>query len=213
MAKINVDKNFEILDNLLATNGSLTEPEKKSITENNEVIKILLERLGKRRLGRKSTEKSDRKKGEKKKKGKGNEGVGRNQLPSRRYPDAIVVEKEVNFEGSRACPCCGEEMVDSGMREVSESLEVIPKKYIIVRESREKLRCGKCHGGMATAPAPARILPGSSYGDSLIMDVVLSKYADLIPMERYAGMAADMGFGGLPPNSLIGPGVTHLISN
>ena len=55
MAKINVDKNFEILDRLVATNGSLTEPEKKSITENNEVIRILLDRLAKRRLGRKST--------------------------------------------------------------------------------------------------------------------------------------------------------------
>ena len=210
MAKINIDKNFEILNNLVATNDSLTGPEKTSITQNNEVIKILLERLEKRRLGRKSSEKSERKK-EKGKKGKGNEGVERNQLPSRRYPDAMVVEKEVKHEGSRACPCCGEKMVDSGMREVSELLEVIPKKYIIVRESREKLRCRKCHGGMVTTPAPARILPGSSYGDSFIMDVTLSKYADLIPMERYASMAADMGFDGLPPNSLIG--LTHHLAN
>lgn len=58
-----------------------------------------------------------------------------------------------------------------------------------------------------TAQIPPRILPRSSYGDDLIMDVALSKYCDLIPINRYVQMAARMGVAGLPANSLIG--LTH----
>ena len=211
MAKINVDRNREVLENLVASNDTLSDAEKTSIEENNEVIKILLERLGKKKLGRKKSEKNPRKKNGGKEKGKNNEGVKRKQLPSERYPDAMVVEKEVLAEPRPACPCCGERMVDSGLREVSESLSVIPKKYIIVRELREKSRCRKCHGGMATVPAAARIVPGSSYGDDFVLDVTASKYGDLIPVERYAQMAADSGLEDLPANSLIG--LTHHLAN
>ena len=56
---------------------------------------------------------------------------------------------------------------------------------------------------MVTAPAPARIIPGSSYSDEMILDVALSKYCDLIPMERYAAMAQRGGLKDLPPQSLI----------
>ena len=198
-----------MLAGLVEKNPTLTDVEKTSIRESNEVIKILLERLAKRRLGRKKSEKTPGKKV--KRKGNGNEGVKRKQLPSERYPDAMVVETDVPRESPPECPCCGEEMVDSGLKEVSESLSVIPKKYIIVRELRQKSRCKKCHGGMVTVPAPPRIVPGSSYADDFVLDVAVSKYADLIPVERYVSIAEDMGFGGLPPNSLIG--LTHHLAN
>jgi transposase len=53
--------------------------------------------------------------------------------------------------------------------------------------------------------------PGSSYGDEVILDVALSKYCDLIPVERYAMMAARQGLKGLPSNSLIN--VTHFLAD
>jgi transposase len=56
---------------------------------------------------------------------------------------------------------------------------------------------------MATAPLPARITPGGSYGDGFIVDAALSKYCDLIPMERYCQMASRNGLVGLPPHSVI----------
>ncbi len=37
----------------------------------------------------------------------------------------------------------------------------------------------------------------------MIIDVVASKYCDLIPVERYVQMAARGGISGLPPHSLI----------
>lgn len=124
-------------------------------------------------------------------------------LPSQRYPDAPLIERHVTLQTLPDCGCCGAQMEDSGMTENSEFLTVIPAKYIVVRQLRHKYRCGKCHGDLKTAPAPKRVTPGSSYSDAMAIDVALSKYCDLIPVERYAAIAGRGGTPGLPPQSLI----------
>lgn len=96
------------------------------------------------------------------------------------------------------------------MTEDSEYLTVIPKKFLIVRQKRHKYRCGSCHGEIQTAPGVPRIAPGSSYGDEVILDVSLSKFCDLIPVERYAMMAGRQGMKDLPSNSLIN--LTHFLA-
>jgi transposase len=126
--------------------------------------------------------------------------------PSQRYPNIAVREVVIAMDPAPSCNNCGKMMSDSGMSEDSEQLTVIPKKYEVLRQRRVKYRC-QCQSCIQTAPAPARILPGSSYSDEMILDVVLSKYCDLIPMERYAAMAARSGLMDLPPHSLIE--VTH----
>jgi transposase len=125
------------------------------------------------------------------------------KLPSERYPDATIREEEINFSEPPACSCCGSAMRDSGMTEDSEYLDVESKEFIVVQQRRHKHRCPNCHGGIATAPVPPRITPGGSYSDALIVDAALSKYCDLIPVERYGQMAARAGLSGLPPHSLI----------
>lgn len=122
--------------------------------------------------------------------------------PSERYPHIPVHEEVITQDPAPGCPCCGKGMTDSGMTEDSEQLTVIPKKYEILRQKRVKYRC-TCQGAIVTAAAPARILPGSSYSDEMILDVGLSKYCDLIPIERYAEMAGRCGLKDLPPHSLI----------
>lgn len=121
---------------------------------------------------------------------------------SERYPNAPIHEENIGFTSPVCCNECGDVMVDSGMSEDSEYLTAEPKEFIIVRQKRQKLRC-KCHGSIVTAPLPARITPGGSYSDDLIVDAALSKFCDLIPMERYCQMAARLGHHGLPPHSLI----------
>lgn len=124
-------------------------------------------------------------------------------LPSQRYPNVQLIEREVTLQELPTCGCCGSQMEDSGMTENSEFLTVIPAQYIVVRQKRHKYRCGKCHGEIRTAPAPKRITPGASYSDAMVIDVALSKYCDLIPVERYAAIAGRGGTPGLPPQSLI----------
>ena len=173
-----------------------------------KIIEILLERQSRKRPGRKSTEKTPPKK-----KGKegGKDRPGRTQLPSERYPDVEVVEKKLDFEEPPFCGCCQSEMVDSGLVEKTEQLTVIPKKYLIYRFLKKKYKCGRCHTGMATPESAERMAPGSSYSDDFIVDVALSKYCDLVPIERYAKMAHRQGLEGLPANSLVG--LTHILAD
>jgi len=122
---------------------------------------------------------------------------------SERYPNAAIQVENIGFDNPPCCPECGKDMQDSGMTEDCEYLTTSPKEYIIVRQKRQKNRCQKCHSAIVTAPAPARIVPGGSYSDEMIVDATLSKFCDLIPMERYCAMAARNGLLGLPPHSLI----------
>ncbi len=64
---------------------------------------------------------------------------------------------------------------------------------------------------MKNTPAIPSIIPTSNYCDSLIIDVTLSKYSDLIPIERYASIAGRENLFDLPPQSLIG--LTHHLAN
>ena len=132
------------------------------------------------------------------------------QRPSSRYPNAPVIERDIDFDESPQCGHCGDQMKDSGMTEDSEVLTVIPKKFLIVKWKRHKYRCG-CHGNLLTAPMVPRICPGSSYSDDMILDVALSKYLDLIPVERYAQMASRNGISGIPAHSLIQ--TTHYLAD
>ena len=94
-------------------------------------------------------------------------------------------------------------MKDSGLTEDSECLTVIPRRYYVVKQKRVKYRCSSCQEGLITVPAIPKIKAGSSYSDEMIVDVALSKYCDLIPVERYVQMAARGGVNGLPANTLI----------
>lgn len=133
------------------------------------------------------------------------------QLPSLRYPNAPLIERHVELKELPQCTCCGSKMQDSGMTEDSEYLTVIPAQFMVIRQKRHKYRCGSCHGALQTAPALPRITPSSAMSDEMILDVALSKYCDLIPIERYASIAGRGGLKDLPAQSLIES--THQLSH
>jgi transposase len=154
----------------------------------------------KHRLFGKSSEKSDKKSPSEKIK---KEPRKRILLPSERYPNIDIIEKRVELDVLPTCPCCSKEMKDSGLTEDSEYLTVIPRRFYVVQQKRVKYRCSGCQDGLITAPVIPRIKSGSSYSDEMMVDVALSKYCDLIPVERYVQMASRSGVNGLPANTLI----------
>lgn len=169
--------------------------EQKSFLLEEQAINI------KHRLFGKSSEKSDKKflPANKAKK----DPRKRILLPSERYPNLDVIEKRVELDKIPMCPCCSKEMKDSGLTEDSEYLTVIPRRYFVVLQKRVKYRCSTCQDNLITVPAIPRIKAGSSYSDEMVVDVALSKYCDLIPVERYVQMADRGGVSGLPANTLI----------
>jgi transposase len=132
-------------------------------------------------------------------------------LPSQRYPGVPIIIEDLGLKKLPKCDDCGCEMSDSGMVEVSECLTLDAREFCIERNRRKKYRCGKCHTSIVTTPLLPRITPGGSYSDKMIIDVAMSKYCDLVPIERYAAIAAREGLVGLPPQSLIE--VTHKLAD
>jgi transposase len=131
-------------------------------------------------------------------------------LPSQRYPNLALEVEELELKNLPICDCCGAETLDSGMFEVSECLTMVPREFYVRRTRRKKYRCGKCHSSIITTPAIPRITPGGSYSDELIVDVAMSKYCDLVPIERYVAIAGREGVRDLPQNSLIE--ITHQLA-
>jgi transposase len=86
------------------------------------------------------------------------------------------------------CGGCGRETTVIGYEE-SEQLEVEPAKYFVVVTKREKRACKSCeeHGVLA-APLPPRIIEKSLVSDRVVIDTVVSKYADHCPLYRQSVM-------------------------
>lgn len=184
---------FEIIkENLRLKNQNLTDA---------QLNLILSERLGELQNAIYGVS-SERYKKPENKKPKNIDPLPKVKKPSERYPNIPVREEKIVFSTIPNCDSCGHIMMDSGMFEESEQLNVIPKRFEIIKYLRSKYRCS-CQGCVKTAPMPERIISGSSYSDDMIIDVVCSKYCDLIPIERYVQMAGRGGLTGLPSNSLI----------
>jgi transposase len=81
-----------------------------------------------------------------------------------------------------ACPDCGGELKPLG-EDVSEMLEYVPASFVVIRQVREKLACGRCDK-IVQAPAPSRPIARGMAGPGLLAHVLVSKYGDHLPLYR-----------------------------
>ena len=126
------------------------------------------------------------------KRGNPNGGASqRTRLPSERFPNARVQEDTLEDPEPPCCDDCKQQMTDSGMTEdPTERTEYQPAEIYIVRTRRKRYHCKGCQSAPKTALLPERIAPGSSLGDSLIIQTCISKFYDLIPTTRFAKILA-----------------------
>jgi transposase len=86
------------------------------------------------------------------------------------------------------CGNCGKENSVIGY-EKSEQLDVKPAEYFVVVTMREKRACKACEEqGVECAPAPVRIIEKSLASDRVVIDTVVSKYADHLPLYRQSAI-------------------------
>ena len=86
------------------------------------------------------------------------------------------------------CGKCGKETVLIGY-ESSEQLDVEPAKYFVRVTKREKRACKACEEqGVQSAPLPARIIDKGLASDRVVIDTVVSKYADYVPLYRQSAI-------------------------
>ena len=106
---------------------------------------------------------------------------GRQTLPSH----LPRVEKIIACTPDRCiCGGCGRETTIIGYEE-SEVLDVKPAEYFVRVTKREKRACKQCEEqGIAVAPTPECIIPKSLVSDQVIIDTVVGKYCDSLPIYR-----------------------------
>ena len=86
------------------------------------------------------------------------------------------------------CSQCGRNKDLIGY-ETSEQLDVEPAKHFVLVTKREKRACKGCEEqGVQTAPVPVRIIEKSLVSDRVIVDTVVNKYCDYLPLYRQSAM-------------------------
>jgi transposase len=106
-------------------------------------------------------------------------------------PEHLKREEKMHKPDSDCCPDCG-----GGLRhfgdDVSEQLEYVPESFKVIRHVRPKFACTDCDR-VIEAPAPSRPIERGLAGPSLLAHVIVSKYADHLPLFRQSEIYARQG--------------------
>ena len=121
---------------------------------------------------------------------------GHGRKPRRDLP---VVEIELDPPADRIiCACCNKPWVPCGEPETSETIEWEVRLFRR-RTKRNKYRrpdgcaCDDGRPGTVCAPTPPALIPNGLLGISFIVEALLLKFLDAVPMHRILGMAARAG--------------------
>src|SRR3954452_1540218 len=101
------------------------------------------------------------------------------------------IERVVDVE-STICPCCSGALHRIG-EDVSERLDIVPAQFRVIVVRRPKYACRACEEVVLQAPAPARLIEGGLPTDGTVSQVLVSKYADHLPLYRQAQILARQG--------------------
>jgi transposase len=116
----------------------------------------------------------------------------RRTRPSRKpLPEDLPREVVTHLPPHTNCPDCGGVLRQFG-EDVSEQLERIPATYKVIRNVRPKFACAACEH-VIEAPAPARPIDNGLPGPGLLAHVLVSKYADHLPLYRQSQIFAREG--------------------
>lgn len=109
--------------------------------------------------------------------------AGRQPLPAHLPRIEHVHEPE-----SCQCGQCGKDLVKIG-EDVTEQLDVEPAKFFVHRHIRPQYACRTCET-ISAAPIPPAIIDGGLAAVGLLSWVMVSKYADHLPLYRLEQIAA-----------------------
>jgi transposase len=113
--------------------------------------------------------------------------TNRGKLPAHLLRIETVVEVP-----STVCPCCAGTLHRIG-EDVSERLDVVPAQFRVMVLRRPKYACRACSDVVVQAPAPARLIEGGLPTEATVAQVLVSKFADHLPLYRQAQIYARQG--------------------
>ncbi|HEX8797162.1 MAG TPA: IS66 family transposase [Terriglobales bacterium] len=100
----------------------------------------------------------------------------------RPLPEHLPRQTQTHEAKHSACPDCGGELRKLG-EDVSEVLEYVPECFRVIRHVRPKLSCRHCER-IVQAAALSRPIARGLAGPGLLAHVLISKYADHLPLYR-----------------------------
>jgi transposase len=112
--------------------------------------------------------------------GRPRSGHGRRTLPKHLRREPIHYRLT---EAERLCPCCGTLRQEIG-GDRTEQLDYQPASLFVTEHVQYRYACPHCHGQVASAPKPPPPLVKGLPGPGLLAWVVVSKYADHLPLYR-----------------------------
>jgi transposase len=104
-----------------------------------------------------------------------------------------VIEQIDLPEAQKTCPCCGKRMSGFG-HESSEELHYIAARLEVHETQRLKYSCGHCHEAVVRAQLPVLPpIPKSMASASQLAYLIVSKFADGLPLYSITGRLAHLG--------------------
>ena len=108
-------------------------------------------------------------------------------LPAHLPRYEVVIDVE-----NHACPCCGHALHPIGEL-TTEQLDMVPSQLRVRVTRRPRYACHGCESAIVVAPAPDRPIDGGMPTEALIAHVVVSKFADSLPLYRQVQMLERQG--------------------
>ncbi|WP_053014003.1 IS66 family transposase [Caldimonas brevitalea] len=111
--------------------------------------------------------------------------------PARKSLPPHLPRETVRHEPGCSCSECGVELRYVG-EDVAEVLELVPQRFKVVRHVRPKYSCPRCQT-LVQMPAPSRPIARGLAGVNLLAHVLVSKFADHLPLYRQSEIYAREG--------------------
>ena len=105
--------------------------------------------------------------------------------PKRKPLPAELPRNEEVLSPGEACACGGKLRVLG--EDVTEELDYIPGRFVVKRIVRPRMACRSCEK-IQQAPLPSRPIERGRPGPGLLAHVLVSKYADHLPLYRQSGI-------------------------
>src|ERR1700730_10927166 len=93
---------------------------------------------------------------------------------------------------SMICPGCSGPLHRIG-EDVAGRLDIVPAQFRVLVVRRPKYACRSCEDVVVQAAAPARLIEGGLPTEATVAQVLVSKYADHLPLYRHAQIYARQG--------------------
>jgi len=106
-------------------------------------------------------------------------------------PKHLPRVEEIIEPESTTCACGSERHIIG--EDISERLDIIPAQFRVIVTRRPKYACRSCEAGIMQASAKPRLIEGGMPTEATVASVIVSKYADHLPLYRQAQIYARQG--------------------